>query len=208
MGEPDRQALATKRSRPTLHPICGTSHKTLFAGGDHDAGSNRDNTVPIITLLTDIPEDSSYSFYKGEVFVAVKSSVHQPSTVVRAHTELSALLKKEIPTTKTIGILLTDGGPEHYIIFTSVHIALVLLWRNLNFDQLVVGRSCPQISWTNEIERVMSVLNLALYSMCFTRPTMLVPQGCSSLRVCYPIQPIRCCFHISIFVFTATTISH
>ena len=31
---------------------------------------------------------------------------------------------------------------------------------------------------------------------------------CGSLRVCYPIQPIRCCFHISTFVFTATTISH
>ena len=31
---------------------------------------------------------------------------------------------------------------------------------------------------------------------------------CGSLRVCYPIQPIRCCFHLSTFVFTATTISH
>ena len=38
--------------------------------------------------------------------------------------------------------------------------------------------------------------------------TPLVVQQCGSLRVCYPIQPIRCCFHISIFVFTATTISH
>ena len=32
--------------------------------------------------------------------------------------------------------------------------------------------------------------------------------NCGSLRVCYPIQPIRCCFHLSTFVFTATTISH
>ena len=31
---------------------------------------------------------------------------------------------------------------------------------------------------------------------------------CGSLRVCYPIQPIRCCFHVSIFVLTATTIRH
>ena len=118
-----------------------------------------------VTLLTDIPDYSSDSFYKGKVFVAVKSSILQPSTVVRAPTELSALLKREMPTTKTIGILLTDGGPEHNITFTSVQIALVLLSKNLNFDQLVVGRSCPQNSWTNEIERVMSVRNLALYSM-------------------------------------------
>ena len=32
--------------------------------------------------------------------------------------------------------------------------------------------------------------------------------ACGSLRVYYPIQPIRCCFHLSTFVFTATTISH
>jgi hypothetical protein len=70
-------------------------------------------------------------------------------------------------------ILLTDGGPEHNITLKSVQIALVLLWRKMEFDQLTVGRSCPQNSWTNEIERVMSVLNLALYSMCFTRPTIL-----------------------------------
>jgi hypothetical protein len=78
-----------------------------------------------------------------------------------------------VSSTKTIGILLTDGGPEHNITFTSVQIALVLLWRKIEFDHLIAGRACPQNSWTNEIERVVSVLNLALYSMCFTRPTML-----------------------------------
>jgi hypothetical protein len=164
--------LATERNKPTLHPISGIGHKTLFAGGDHDAGASRDNAIPTVTLLTDLPNDATDSFYKGDVYVAVKSSIMQPSTVVRAHTELGALLQREISSTKTIGVLLTDGGPEHNITFTSVQIALVLLWRKMDFDQLVVGRSCPQNSWTNEIERVMSVLNLALYSMCFTRPVM------------------------------------
>ena len=32
--------------------------------------------------------------------------------------------------------------------------------------------------------------------------------SCGSLRVCYPIQPIRCCFHVSIFVLTATTLNY
>ena len=163
-----------------MHPVSGTGHKTLFAGGDHDAGSSRDNAIPTVTLLTDIPDDSTDSFYKGDVYVAVKSSILQPSTVVRAHTELGALLRREISPTKTIGILLTDGGPEHNITFTSVQIALVLLWRKMNFDQLVVGRSCPQNSWTNEIERVMSVLNLALYSTCFTRTNMVPLRGIQS----------------------------
>lgn len=68
---------------------------TLFAGGDHDAGSNRDNAVPTVTLISDIPDDASDSFYQGQVYVAVKSSIMQPSTVVRAHTELSKVLIRE-----------------------------------------------------------------------------------------------------------------
>ena len=146
---------------------------TLFAGGDHDAGSNRDNAVPTVTLTSDIPEESVDSFYQGQVYVAVKSSVMQPSTVVRAHTELSKLLIREKKDNQYIGILLTDGGPEHNLNFTSVQIALIIMWRMVNFDILVVCRSCPQNSWTNEVERVMSVLNLGLYSMCFSRLKML-----------------------------------
>ena len=175
IGEPDRQALATERSRPTLHPIDGVGHMTLFAGGDHDAGSSRDNAVPTVTLISDIPDDATDSFYQGQVYVAVKSSIMQPSTVVRAHTELSKVLIREKTNNQTVGILLTDGGPEHNLNFVSVQIALILLWRMVEFDVLVVCRSCPQNSWTNEVERVMSVLNLGLYSMCFSRLKMLPP---------------------------------
>lgn len=150
---------------------------TLFAGGDHDAGSNRDNAVPTVTLISDIPDDASDSFYQRQVYVAVKSSIMQPSTVVRAHTELSKVLIREKKNKQTVGILLTDGGPEHNLNFMSVQIALILLWRMVKFDVLVVCRSCPQNSWTNEVERVMSVLNLGLYSMCFSRLRMLPPDA-------------------------------
>ena len=145
---------------------------TLFAGGDHDAGSSRDNAVPTVTLISDIPDDASESFYQGQVYVAVKSSIMQPSTIVRAHCELSKLLLSQKLENQTVGIMLTDGGPEHNIVFASVQIALILLWRFVKFDILVVCRSCPQNSWTNEVERVMSVLNLGLYSMCFSRSRM------------------------------------
>lgn len=68
---------------------------TLFAGCDHDAGSNRDNAVPTVTLISNIRDDASESFYRGQVYVAVKSSIMQPSTVVRAHAELSKVLIRE-----------------------------------------------------------------------------------------------------------------
>lgn len=175
IGEPGRQALATERNRPTIHPVSGVGHKTLFGGGDHDAGSSRDNAVPTVTLLCDIPEDPSESFYHGQVYVAVKSSTLQPSTVVRAHTELGSLLLNEKGEHQSMAFLLTDGGPEHNLTFLSVQVGLILMFRMLDLDQLIVGRSCPQNSWTNEVERVMSNLNYALYSMCFTRLPMSLP---------------------------------
>ena len=124
IGEPGREALATERNRRTIHPVSGVGHQTLFGGGDHDEGSSRDNAVPTVTLLCDIPEDATESFYKSQVFVAVKSSTMQPSTVVRAHAELGSLLLREIEQRQTIGFLLTDGGPEHNLIFLSVQISI------------------------------------------------------------------------------------
>ena len=112
-GEPGRQALATERNKPTTHPVSDVGCRTLFAGGNHDAGSSRDNAVPTVTLLCDIPEDPTESFYHGQVYVAVKSSTMQPSTVVRAHTELGSLLQREKSPHQSMGFLLTDGGPEH-----------------------------------------------------------------------------------------------
>ena len=41
-----------------------------------------------VTLISKIRDNATDSFFKGDVFVAVKSSIMQPSTVVRAHTEL------------------------------------------------------------------------------------------------------------------------
>lgn len=77
-----------------------------------------------------------------------------------------------------MGFLLTDGGPEHNLMFLSVQIGLIIMFRMLEFDQLIVGRSCPQ-NRTNEVERVISNLNYALYSMCFTRLPMREPPRAS-----------------------------
>lgn len=129
-----------------------------------------------MTLLCDIPEDLSESFYHGQVYVAVKSSTMQPSTVMQAHTELGSLLLKEKSEHQSMAFLLTDGGPEHNLTFLSVQVGLILMFRMLDMDQLVFERSCPQNSWTNEVERVMSNLNYALYSMSFTRLPMCIPE--------------------------------
>jgi len=44
----------------------------------------------------------------------------------------------------------------------SVQLSLVALFLNLNLDLLVVGRTAPNHSWRNPVERIMSVINLGL----------------------------------------------
>ena len=66
----------------------------------------------------------------------------------------------------------------------------------------VVERKIRQIK-----ERVRAVINTLPFRLTEKLEGWLV-RYCGPLRVCYPIQPIRCCFHLSTFVFTATTISH
>lgn len=129
--------------------------------------------------MSTIPKDPTDTFYRGKVKVSVKSSTMQPSTVVRSHSELSHVLIENMRDCDTVGFMLTDGGPEHNVKFQSVQIALVIMWMILGLDMLIVGRSCPQNSWTNEIERVMAIINLALYGMGFSRSKMVTdgPQG-------------------------------
>jgi hypothetical protein len=103
----------------------------------------------------------------------VKSAMMQPSTIVRAHTELCQLTIKQKKAVQYVGYMLTDGGPEHNITFVSVKVALMILWLTVEFDELVVCRSCPQNSYTNEVERLMGVLNIGAYGIAVSRNLMI-----------------------------------
>jgi len=63
---------------------------------------------------------------------------------------------------KSVLFVYTDGGPDHRLTFFAVQLALVALFLNLNLDLLVVGRTAPNHSWRNPVERLMSVINLGL----------------------------------------------
>lgn len=169
IGEPGHYVLATERQRATLQVI---NDATATAGVDHDAGASIDNAIPTVTMITQLENltKATDSFIKdADVHIAVKSSILQASTTIRAHLEFLKLLEAKGMTGKRIGILSCDGGPEHMVKHPAVKIALILIWRQLRLNHFVAGRSCPLNSWVNEIERIMSVLNLQLYGRCFTR---------------------------------------
>ena len=66
----------------------------------------------------------------------------------------------------------TDGGPDHNVKFLTVWLSLVCLFLHGDLDLLIAMRTCPTQSWKNVVEKIMCVLNLALYGVTLVRSAM------------------------------------
>ena len=66
----------------------------------------------------------------------------------------------------------SDGGPDHWVMFGSVQVANICMFQALDLDMLVCVRTCPYQSWQNIAERVMSTLNFALQNVSIARSKM------------------------------------
>jgi hypothetical protein len=69
-------------------------------------------------------------------------------------------------------LVFTNGGPDHNILFINVQLSWLAYFILVGADSLVDGRTTPTQSWTNPVERVMSVLNLALANCALARKIM------------------------------------
>ena len=116
--------------------------------------------IPSVSFIIKISETIEDSWYEGEVNVGYKDAILKPSSALRHSTELYSILIPKIGN-KSVLFVYTDGGPDHRLTF-SVQLVLVALFLNLNLDLLVVGRTAPNHSWRNPVERIMSVINLGL----------------------------------------------
>jgi hypothetical protein len=137
---------------------------------DHDF--TKLSVTPSVSLFCEIPKDISGSFYQGQVFVAYKDSVFQPSSALRHSSEWLKCLHKKYVTLPEMLIIYTDGGADHRTTFGSVQIAMICLFLKGNFDFLAAVRTAPYHSWTNPAERVMSIINLGLQGVALKRSDM------------------------------------
>ncbi|CAC5408779.1 unnamed protein product [Mytilus coruscus] len=156
-GEPGMAIATGVRGKKSIVPVTST-----LAALDHDMQS-KGSLTPSVTLEVDIPVDDS-SFYRGEVHVTYKDSVFQASSPWRHATEMSKMLqeKENVPTCL---LLYSDGGPDHRLTFHAVKLSLIVLFKKLDLDFLVAGRTAPGHSWLNPAERIMSIVNIALQNV-------------------------------------------
>ena len=148
------------------------SSNSLRGALDHDV-KKRGHIIPSVFLNVDIPEDIFESFYRGQVNVSLKDSVFSPSNSFRTvremiHVARESLHEKGISHPNSLFII-TDGGPEHKITFHSVKIPLILMFKELKPNRLVAMRCAPNQSYTNLVDRIMSLLNICYQNLALER---------------------------------------
>ena len=172
IGDPGDGLAVVERSKGSW------DGKRPVQSSQHDFATFKGN--PSVWLVSDIPDDPSESFYRGHVYVSVKDAVFEPSTPLRHATEMFQVLKHHYQkhggeaTIDTLKVLLlyTDGGPDHNVKFATVWLVLICLFRAADLDFLIASRTCPTMSWKNVVEKIMCVLNLALYGVTLVRSQM------------------------------------
>ncbi|XP_071122564.1 uncharacterized protein [Mytilus edulis] len=162
IGEPHQYVSTGVRGKKSLVPTGST-----LSALDHDV-SSKGSITPSVSLNVQIPEEKGGSFYQGKVNVTYKDSIFQASSPWRHAAEMqrNLLFAEEV---SPVLMLFSDGGPDHRITYHSVKLSLIILFKNLDLDILIAGRTAPGHSWINPVERIMSTLNIALQNAALAR---------------------------------------
>ena len=182
VGEPDGAVASLDRGRRVL-----TAAGTPVVALDHDF--TKAKLTPSVVLAIDIPDSITESFYRGRVFIDVRDAIFSPSSALK-HSHVVIDILDKTHQIQPILALFTDGGPDHRPTLLSVHLALIALFLRLNLDMLVAARTAPGHSFVNPVERIMSLFNIALYSVALERSKMS-EQFESVLRRCNSMSEIR-----------------
>ena len=98
--------------------------------------------IPSVSLVVDIPEKISESWYDSQVNVAYKDSAFEPSSPIRHAVELANLIS-ETAKIKSVLFIYSDGGPDHRVTYMSVKLSMIFLFLYLDLDYLCAARTAP-----------------------------------------------------------------
>ena len=167
IGEPGTAVSVLAKQRKVASAAFGNQLSAL----DHEAGHVRVKMVPTVLMKHNEPTDPECSWYSGVIKVILKNSIYEGSNAFGAMAELLVNYAAEL-SEKSVFLLHTDGGGEHNLPFPSVQAAICAFVLKANPDHGVWTNSAPYHSFSNEPERIMSILNLAMYGVAVERPPM------------------------------------
>ena len=132
VGEPLCPVAAAERGRQVI-----VHSRSAFLVADHDF--MRFSIIPSVVFEVNIPESIAGSWYDGNVHVLYKDAAFEPSSPSRHAAELVSILRSK-SLTHPVVFLYSDGGPDHRVTYTSVKLALIALFLELNLDHLCTAR--------------------------------------------------------------------
>ena len=101
--------------------------------------------------------------------MGIKDNVFEPSSTWRHATELKSIFEINQRIVKPLLLLYTDGGPDHNITFIKTQLSLIALFFEWDLDFICAVRTPPHHSWKNPVERIMTILNIALNAVGIMR---------------------------------------
>ena len=107
----------------------------IIQSADHDFACI--TLVPTVVMIHDLPSSVDQSWYRGKLYVYIKITTIERSSVVQNSLEIERAHIKKFGTNENIHLIIiiyTEGGPEHHTNFLSVKITIILLQESLNFD--------------------------------------------------------------------------
>ncbi|CAC5422380.1 unnamed protein product [Mytilus coruscus] len=166
-GEPGLKVATGVRGKKPI-----TQVQSTLSALDHDMQS-KGSFTPCVCLEVNVPHKTDESFYRVSVHVTYTDSIFQASSPWRHAIQIAKMLgdKAEVPECL---ILYSDCGPDHRITYGSVKLSLIVLFKKLNLDMLVAARTAPGHSWLNPAEHIMSILNIAVQNVAFSRENVQV----------------------------------
>ena len=112
----------------------------------------------------------------SDKLIATASTLLSPSPYDDSKTTASTILSsnsyenEDHATPELYALLLqTDGAPDHYLTFIQTKIDHVTLIFCLDLDHLCAILGSPHGSYTNIVERCMSIINFGLQNLALTR---------------------------------------
>jgi len=120
VGEPKFPVAAPERGRRVSVRL-----DEYLTVGDHDL--TKFGLVPSVVLVNDLPDEISESWYTGKVYVGLKDTVFEPSSLLRHACELCVILQS-VSLCKSVLFVYSDGGPDHRLTYVSVQLSLICLF--------------------------------------------------------------------------------
>ena len=131
VGEPGSPVVAVERGRQVV-----VAKDIAMAMSDHDFTKSK--IIPSVSLVSEISEDISQSFYTGQVRMTLTDGIFELSSCLRHCREVLDVLEGTRHHLKPILCLHTDGGPDHQTNYLSVQIALITLFLTLDLDTVLI----------------------------------------------------------------------